>query len=95
MRTEGCPIDQLTLKGGEEALAQGVVIAVVSRPHRGTPACAENLHQATPASRQRLSATGRHKLDDLVLQLGRIRWMCLLRVARKQVGGVVGLLSYY
>ena len=32
-------IDQLTFKGGEEALAQGVVIAVASRAHRGTYAC--------------------------------------------------------
>ena len=33
MRTEGSAIDQLTLQGGEEALAQCVVIAVASRPH--------------------------------------------------------------
>ena len=36
MRTEGSTIDQFTFKGGEEALAHGVVIAVTSRPHRGT-----------------------------------------------------------
>ena len=33
MRTEGSTIDQLTFKGGEEALAHRVVIAVASRPH--------------------------------------------------------------
>ena len=33
MRTEGSTVDQLTFKGGEEALAHGVVIAVASRPH--------------------------------------------------------------
>ena len=36
MRTERSAIDQLTLKGGEEALAQRVVIAVARRSHRGT-----------------------------------------------------------
>ena len=34
--TEGPAIDQFTLKGGEEALAQRIVIAVASSPHRGT-----------------------------------------------------------
>ena len=33
MRIERSAIDQFTLKGGEEALAQCVVIAVASRPH--------------------------------------------------------------
>ena len=38
VRTEGPALDQFTLKGGEEALAQCVVIAVASRSHRGTHA---------------------------------------------------------
>ena len=33
VRTEGSAIDQFTLKDGEEALAQRVVIAVASSPH--------------------------------------------------------------
>ena len=33
MRTEGSAIDQFTFKGGEEAFAQRVVIAVASSPH--------------------------------------------------------------
>ncbi len=41
--TEGPAIDQFTLQGGEEALAQCVVIAVASSPIEGR----------TPASRQR------------------------------------------
>ena len=35
MRTERSAINQLTLKGSEEALAQRVVIAVASRPIKG------------------------------------------------------------
>ena len=33
MRTEGLAINQFTFEGGEEALAQRVVIAVTSRAH--------------------------------------------------------------
>ncbi len=38
VRTERSAIDQLALKGGEEALAKCVVIAVTGRSHRGTHA---------------------------------------------------------
>jgi hypothetical protein len=38
-RREACPLEEFTLHGGEEALAEGVVVGVAHRAHRGPEPC--------------------------------------------------------